>query len=327
MVDPDEQLAEQRIGTRIGTWTLERVLGVGSMASVFFGRRADGWVAAVKILHPYLHDNDELRRRFLREGPIGSALSAVGPLCEGLPQVLESGMAEDGTAYMVMELLEGETAFDRLARMGTFPTGQVLWLAHQVLDVLIVAHTYGVVHRDLKPENLHIGTDGRLKVLDFGIARVLEEFPNAIGALPKKEKTKTGVAMGSCQYMAPEQAIGQVREIDGRTDLFALGATMFHLLSGRYIHGNLIDVGLMIAAASQQVPPLGSVSPAVPPAVCAIVDRALSFPKTQRYPDAATMRSDVQALRSGRQPPYVTAVAEGRIPPGSPLPSRRNQSG
>src|SRR4051812_27271961 len=105
MVDPDEELAAQRVGTRIGNWTLERVLGIGGMASVFLGRRADGWTAAVKILHPYLHTNDELQKRFLREGPIGSALAAVGPLCEGLPQILESGVGEDGTSYLVMELL------------------------------------------------------------------------------------------------------------------------------------------------------------------------------------------------------------------------------
>jgi serine/threonine protein kinase len=322
MVDPDEELAAQRVGTRIGSWTLERVLGIGGMASVFLGRRADGWVAAVKILHPYLHTNDELKKRFLREGPIGSALAAVGPLCEGLPQVLESGEAEDGTSYLVMELLEGETVFDRLARMGTFPIGQVLWLAQQVLDVLVVAHAYGVVHRDLKPENLHLGTDGRLKVLDFGIARVLEELPDGIGGLPDKTRTKTGVAMGSCQYMAPEQAIGHIREIDGRTDLFTLGATMFHLLSGRYIHGDLMAANLVIAAATQQAPSLASVAPSVPPSVCAAVDRALSFVKTQRYPDAETMRSDVHALRSGCEPPYITAIAEGRIPPGNRLSSR-----
>jgi eukaryotic-like serine/threonine-protein kinase len=316
MVDPDEELAAERIGTQVGAWKLERVLGIGGMASVFLGRRTDGWAAAVKILHPYLHTNSELQKRFLREGPIGSALAAVGPLCEGLPQIFESGVTNEGTTYLVMELLEGETVFDRLARMGTFPVGQVLWLAQQVLDVLIVAHAYGVIHRDLKPENLHLGTDGRLKVLDFGIARVLEEIPDVLGALPEKTRTRTGIAMGSCQYMAPEQAIGHVREIDGRTDLFTLAATMFHLLSGHYIHGDLFAANLIVAAATQQAPPLASVAPAVPPTVCAVVDRALSFDKAQRYPDAAAMRGDIQALRSGCEPPYITAVAEGRIQPG-----------
>jgi eukaryotic-like serine/threonine-protein kinase len=321
MVDPDEELAQQRIGTQIGGWTLERVLGVGGMASVFLGRRFDGWAAAVKVLHPYLQGHDELRKRFLREGPIGSALAAVGPLCEGLPQIFESGTTEDGTVYLVMEVLDGETVFDRLARMGVFPIGQALWLAQQVLDVLVLAHQYGVIHRDLKPENLHLGNDGRLKVLDFGIARVIEELPDGT-ALPEKTRTKTGTAMGSCQYMAPEQAIGDVRAIDGRTDLFSLGATLFHALSGRLVHGDLIDANLLIAAATQPVPTLASVAPHVPSTLCAVVDRALVFQKTQRYPDALTMRADIAAIRGGREPPYVTAVAEGRVAPGEPLPGR-----
>src|SRR5262249_53540839 len=155
--------------------------------------------------------------------------------------------------------------------------------------------------------------DGRLKVLDFGIARVMEDLPDGTAALPEKTRTKTGIAMGSCQYMAPEQAIGHVREIDGRTDLYALGATMFHLLSGRGIRGDLIDASLMIAAATEQAPALASVAPTMPPAVCAIVDRALAFDKAHRYPDAPTMKADVVAIKSGREPPYITAIAQGRI--------------
>ncbi len=152
-------------------------------------------------------------------------------------------------------------------------------------------------------------------MIDFGIARVLEELPDGTGVLPEKTRTKTGTAMGSCQYMAPEQAIGHVREIDGRTDLFSLGATMFHLISGRGIRGDLIDASLLIAAATEPAPLLATSAPAVD----AVVNRSLAFDKAQRYPDALTMRGDIQALRSGREPPYVRAVAEGRVRPGERL--------
>jgi serine/threonine-protein kinase len=317
--DPDEAAAAGRIGTKVGTWTLEKVLGIGGMASVFFGRRADGAVGAVKVLHPYLSGRDEVRKRFLREGPIGSALAAVGPLCEGLPQVLESGMSDDGLAYLVLELLDGETVFDRVARDGSMPVGQVLWLAVNVLDVLSIAHAHGVIHRDLKPENLHLGSDGRVKVLDFGIARVLDDLPDGTGVLPEKTRTRTGTAIGSGQYMAPEQASGRVSDTDGRTDLFGLGATMYHLLSGRPIHGDLADARLVIAAATRPVPPLATVAPVLHEGVCGVVDRALAFDKAQRYPDARTMRGDVSAVRSGREPPYVRAIADGRIKPGDAL--------
>jgi serine/threonine-protein kinase len=317
----DEELAAQRIGTQIGAWSVERVLGIGGMASVFLGRRSDGCVAAVKVLHSHLGQLDELRKRFLREGPIGSALAAVGPLCEGLPLVLESGVTDDGAAYMAMEVLEGETVFDRMDRLGTLAVDEVLVLAEKVLNVLVVAHAHGVVHRDLKPENLHIGTGGRVKVLDFGIARVLEALPEGMAALPEKTATKTGVALGSCEYMAPEQALGLVSEIDGRTDLFGLGATMFRVLAGRCIHGDLEGTRLLIAAATEKAPPLATQAPSVPPAVCAVVDRALAFHKPERYPDASTMRADVRALRAGREPPYVLAIAQGRIRPGERLAS------
>ena len=318
-MDADEEQAAQRIGTRIGTWTLERVLGIGGMASVFLGRREDGAVGAVKILHAHFNAVGSMRKRFMREGPLGSVLAVLGPLCEGLPQVLESGEDEHGSAYMVMELLDGETFFDRMARTGVLPVGEVVWLALKVLDVLAVAHAYGIVHRDLKPENMHIGVDGRFKLLDFGVAKVTEALPEGVGELPEQTLTRTGTALGSCEYMAPEQAMGRIPEIDGRTDLFGLGATMFRLLSGRCIHGDLEGGNLLVAAATYQAPPLASVAPAIPPAVCAVVDRALAFERTERYPDANTMRGDVQALRTGRDPPYVLAIVQGRIPPGGPL--------
>jgi serine/threonine-protein kinase len=209
-----------------------------------------------------------------------------------------------------------------MARVGRLPVGEVVWIAQKTLDVLAIAHAYGIVHRDLKPENLHLGTDGRFKVLDFGVARVSEPIPDFIGQIPEQTMTKTGTALGSCEYMAPEQAIGNNKEIDGRTDLFGLGATLYRLLSGRAIHGDLADMNLMIAAATEEVAKLATVAPDLPPSVCAVVDRALAFTKTQRYPDAATMRFDVIALRSGREPPYVLAVAEGRVAPGASLFSR-----
>ncbi|WP_437726108.1 serine/threonine-protein kinase [Sorangium sp. So ce861] len=305
----EEELAEQRVGTRIGPWAVERVLGVGGMASVFFGRRADGCVAAVKVLHAELASIDEVRKRFLREGPIGNALAAVAPLCEGLPQVLESGATDDGVVYMAMEVLEGETVFDRMVRHGTLPVGQVIALAERVLDVLIVAHEHGIVHRDLKPENLHIGNDGRVRVLDFGLARVLDPLLEDVAGVPEMTKTSTGVSIGTDDYMAPEQALGLIREIDGRTDLFGLGATMFRLLAGRTIHGDLDEARLLIAVATEKAPPLSQLAPTAPPGLCAVVDRALAFLKQERYPDARTMRSDLAAVRAGREPPYATAAA------------------
>jgi serine/threonine-protein kinase len=316
--DPDVELANARVGATVGSWKLERVLGVGGMASVFAARRDDGVVAAVKLLHPYLATYDEVRSRFLREGPIGSALAAVGPLCQGLPFVYESGLADDGTAYLAMEMLVGETLDARLAREGALPVGHAIWVAQQVLDVLVVAHPHDIVHRDIKPENIFLPSGGGLKLLDFGVARVLSALPDG-SVLPEKTRTKTGAIIGSVRYMAPEQAIGRVREIDGRTDLYGLGATLYHALTGFPLHAGLGDAALLIAAATKQAPPVAERAPHAPADLCAVVDRALALAKTERYPDAPTMRTDVLAARAGKPPPYVTAIREGRVAPGARL--------
>jgi serine/threonine-protein kinase len=316
VIEELEALAARRIGSTVDDWRLDRMLGVGAMASVFAASRADGASAAIKILHADFSDVPEVRKRFLREGPLGRALSTVAPLCDGIPQVFAGGVTGDGAAYLAMELLDGETLRDKLRQGGPLPESEVLAIADQVLSVLATAHTYGVVHRDLKPENLLVTAQGRVKVLDFGIARVLDPLPDGVPVLPEKTATTAGVALGTCHYMAPEQAAGLIASIDGRTDLFGLGATLFELLSGRTIHDDLPGAQLLVTAATQSAPPLSSVVPQLPAGVCAVVDRALAFDKLARYPSASVMRGDVRALRQGKAPPHAGAALQGS-PPGA----------
>ncbi|WP_437763302.1 protein kinase [Sorangium sp. So ce281] len=311
MYDDD---AEHWVGkTFAGTWWIERVLGTGGMGSVLLGRAADGSQVALKVLHPELNAIAEVRKRFLREGFIGNTLGGADAV-PGVVRVLGSGETQEGLAYLTMEALQGETLFDRMARTGTMPAGEVLALADQVLETLSIAHARGVVHRDLKPENIHLGNDGRVRMLDFGIARVVD----GLTGLPEKTATKTGMIMGTATYMAPEQATGLIHDIDGRTDLFGLGATMFRLLSGRSVHGEVTEAMEVIAAATEAAPPLASVAPGISPSVAAVVDRSLAFIKFHRYPNAETMRADVRAVRAGALPPYAQAVIEGRIRAGQP---------
>ncbi|WP_437713093.1 serine/threonine-protein kinase [Sorangium sp. So ce448] len=312
MYDDD---AEHWVGkTFAGTWWIERVLGTGGMGSVLLGRAADGSQVALKVLHPELNAITEVRKRFLREGFIGNTLGGADAV-PGVVRVLGSGETQEGLAYLTMEALQGETLFDRMARTGTMPAGEVLALADQVLETLAIAHARGVVHRDLKPENIHLGNDGRVRMLDFGIARVVD----GLTGLPEKTATKTGMIMGTATYMAPEQATGLIHDIDGRTDLFGLGATMFRLLAGRQVHGEVTEAMEVIAAATEAAPPLASVAPGISPSVAAVVDRSLAFIKFHRYPNAETMRADVRAVRAGALPPYAQAVIEGRIRAGQPI--------
>src|SRR5262249_33727801 len=157
--------------------------------------------------------------------------------------VLDDDVTEKGEVYIVMELLEGESLEACVQRRpnGRFHAGEIIAIADSVLDVLASAHEKGIVHRDLKPENLFLTRRGEVKVLDFGIAR-LREMANTNNA------TRTGTAMGTPTFMPPEQALGNWNSVDGRTDLWAIGATAFTLLTGRLVH-NAENVNKLLLAA------------------------------------------------------------------------------
>ncbi len=290
----DAAFAERRVGERFGRYQLERVIGVGGMAAVYAGRSVEGYVAAVKVLHPEVGMRRDLRERFYREGYLANSIQHPGVV-----RVLEHGDAGDAGAFLVMELLQGETLTAYLRRRGQLPIAELLSITDHVLDVLRVAHALGIVHRDLKPDNLFVTGDG-IKILDFGLARLGD-------SVPEEQRTRSGVALGTLPYMAPEQALGRRQEIDGRVDLFALGATLFRILSGRRIHEANSDAELLMSMASRPAPPLASVAPAVPVEVCRVVDLALAFARDARYPDAATMQADVRAAQAQRPPPYASA--------------------
>ncbi len=287
--------AEARIGRVLNDkWTLERLIAIGGMAAVYLARHRNGARAAVKILHRRLAENASVRERFVQEGYAANRVEH-----HGVVQVLDDdtihGGEDDGAVYLVMELLEGESLDERAARPPPVDELEVLAILDGVLDVLVAAHARGVIHRDLKPDNIFLARDPedgrvRIKVLDFGLAR-LEG-----GA----SKTVHGLALGTPSYMSPEQAAGRTDEIDGRTDIFALGATAFRLLTGRRIHEEPNVTALVLKMASAPAPPIRSVSAGVSPELAAVIDRALAFAREDRYPTAADMRADVQAIRRER---------------------------
>jgi len=278
--------ADARVYERVGKvldekWTLERVLGAGGMGAVYEGRHRNGARAAVKILHPELARRPEVRERFLREGYAANRVDHKGAV-----RVLDDDIVKEGpdadTAYIVMEMLEGEPLEDRFVRGPALEEREVLQL---LADVLEAAHRNGVVHRDLKPENLFLTKSGdpRVKVLDFGLAR-LQEVRGA---------TSAGLALGTPSYMSPEQATGRVDDIDARSDIFALGATAFMLLAGRGVHEADTMLALVLQMGNIPAPRLQSAAPTVSDEVARMVDRACSFKREDRYPSAAEMRTHV----------------------------------
>jgi serine/threonine protein kinase len=281
-MNDDAAYAGQRVGrTLCGKYTLDALIGVGGMAAVYKGVHRNGHRVAIKMLHPAISASEALRARFLREGYAANAVDHPGAV-----RVLDDDTAEDGSVFLVMELLEGETLRELWERAGCrLPIQQIAAFAHQLLDVLAAAHAKGIVHRDIKPDNLFVTADGRLRVLDFGIARMRDASGSSA--------TRTGGVMGTPAFMPREQALGWVKEIDGRTDLWAVGATMFTLVSGEMVHQADTPEHIVVLTATQPARPFGSVV-AVPPAIAAVVDRSLAFAKDDRFPDARSMQQALE---------------------------------
>ncbi|MDI1428923.1 protein kinase domain-containing protein [Polyangium sorediatum] len=297
----NRERAEARIGTLLkGKWRLDMLLGVGGMAAVYAATHRNKNRAAVKVLHPDLAAEPAIRARFHHEG---YAANAVGHPC--VVRILDDDETDDGLAFLVMELLEGET-YDRIAQRcgGRLPTPEVLTLALAVLDVLVAAHEKRILHRDLKPENIFLTLTGTIKVLDFGLARALEAAVEQ-----GRIMTSFGTTMGTPGFMPPEQARGDWNEVDATSDLWAVGATLYTLLSGCLVHeaGNL--TGSLIMAATKPVGSLALVAPSLPRAVIELVDRSLQFDKANRFQDAAAMRA---AVTDAMQP--TTRVSPGNTP-------------
>jgi serine/threonine-protein kinase len=307
-LEPD---SSARVGSTLrGKWTLERLLGEGGMASVFVARHKIGRVDAIKILHPAIAATPQLRARFEQEAHVVNRFRHPGAV-----EIRDIDVTEDGAPFLVMEFLEGET-LSAVARRtnGPLELAAVLRMADQVLDVLAAAHAQGIIHRDIKPDNLLLLKDGRIKVLDFGIAR----FRDSVNA---RLKTSTGTTLGTVSYMPPEQAKGV--DIDARVDLYAVGATAFRLLAGRRVHEADTEVERLMKVVSEPAPPLATVAPAVPVDACAVIDKALAFDRDHRYPDAGTMQTDVRALLRGEAPSQRKASGAPAPPASAPPASGR----
>jgi serine/threonine-protein kinase len=236
------------------------------------------------MLHPELSIRRDISFRFLREGYVANSVKHPGAVA-----VLDDDVAEDGAAFLVMELLEGD-GVDRLWESAgrRLPVRVVLAIGHQLLDVLDAAHAKTIVHRDIKPANIFVTREGALKVLDFGIARLRDV------AADGGQATHTGLVLGTPAFMAPEQALAKSSEIDGQTDLWAVGATLFMLLTGHLVHEGDNASQILVKAATEEARPIAAVASGVAPRVAELIDRALAFRKGGRWPSATAMRDAIR---------------------------------
>jgi eukaryotic-like serine/threonine-protein kinase len=298
--------ARGRVGTVVkDKWRLEALLGAGGMACVYSAVHRNGRRVAIKVLHAELCAVPSIVTRFLREGYLANRVGHPGAVV-----VLDDDRMDDGSVFLVMELLEGHS-LERYAKPGrpTLPRDTTTRLMAETLDVLAAAHARGIVHRDIKPANLFLTTDGHVKVLDFGIARLAE-------ATGDGQLTQTGASIGTPSFMPPEQARGRWEQVDARTDVWAVGATMYALLKGDRPRHAETKQEEMLLAMTQPLVPLATVVPDIAPAIAAVVDRAVSHEREGRWGDAAAMREAVGKLLGG--PTHAEGAAPGPVPAAAP---------
>ena len=310
--DPDETYeAAARVGRTLrDKWHLDALIDVGGMAAVYAATHRNGMRGAVKILHHHRSIEPDIAARFRSEGYIANKVAHPNAV-----RVLDDDVDDDGSLFLVMELLEGSTLRERAeARGGQLPADEVLVAVDQLLDVLALAHDVGIVHRDVKPENLFASADGQIKILDFGIARLSRPYPG------RHSETMSGMPMGSPSYMSPEQARGRWDIVDARSDVWSVGATMFNLLSGEDVHAARTVPELLAEIFSTQARSLAVALPDCHPALAAVVDGALRLDLAERWADARAMQAAVGfAYRTmfGAELPRCSRAAS--IPPASPV--------
>jgi Tol biopolymer transport system component len=283
-------MSDVSAGVRLGHYELLTRIGEGGMGEVWKARdvRLDRSVA-IKLLSPHLISNTQLRQRFEREARAISALNHPH-IC-----TLHDVGEDDGRSYLVMELLEGETLAERIAR-GLLPLTEVVRYGSQIAEALDRAHRAGIIHRDLKPGNIMITKSGA-KLLDFGLAKASSPVLAADGATIQKSLTQEGTILGTFQYMAPEQLEGQ--EADARTDIFALGAVLYEMTTGRRAFDGRTRTSLIAAIVGSDPPPIRSTQPLTPTALEHVIATCLEKEPDRRWQSAHDVASELWWIAGG----------------------------
>ena len=287
-----EMLADERaiVDKQIGHYQVLNRIGRGGMGEVFLAQdTALGRKVALKLLRSEFTRNEERLRRFRQEARAASSLNHPNILT-----IHEIGQ-DDSLHFMATEYVEGETLREKISR-ARMTLGQALAAAVQVASALAAAHQAGIVHRDIKPENIMLRTDGYVKVLDFGLAKLAE--PKAVDTmaptLPKVE-TEPGIVMGTVSYMSPEQARG--KEVDARTDIFSLGAVVYEMLTGRMAFAGETTADVLGALLHKEPLPLKDIAPDTPAELQHIVSKALRKEADERYQTMKSLLADLRTLK------------------------------
>ena len=294
--------ADPRIGQVLQErYRIVRKLGEGGMGAVYEGehvlikRRV-----AIKVLHPQFAQKPEIAARFHREA---QAATSIGH--PNIIEVTDMGAFPDGTAYMVLEFLEGRDFARDIESQGPQPLGKVVHILSQVCDALASAHAKGIVHRDLKPENVFLvergGDSNFAKVVDFGISKFQDTEEN-------RSLTQTGTALGTPYYMAPEQCQGK-KDVDHRADIYALGVMFFQALTAQYPFDDESYPMLVLKICTEPPPPLARYRPDLPPQIQQVLERMLAKDRNYRFASCAEVKAALAPFRAVNDAPVVATDA------------------
>ena len=284
-------------GQRLGPYEILSAVGAGGMGEVYRARdtRLDR-IVAIKILPDHLAQRSGLRERFEREA------RTIGGLNHPHICVLYDIGQQDGTDFLVMEYLDGETLAHRLLK-GPLPLEQVLQYGTKIADALDKAHRKGITHRDLKPGNVMLTKSGT-KLLDFGLAKLRQEAsPDEVSLSNLSTKddsiTAQGTILGTLQYMAPEQLEGRKDEIDARTDIFAFGVVVYEMATGKKAFEGKSQASLIAAILEREPPPMTTLQPMTPPALDRVVKRCLAKDREDRWQSARDICEELKWISAG----------------------------
>jgi serine/threonine protein kinase/tetratricopeptide (TPR) repeat protein len=278
-------------GTRLGSYEITSLLGSGGMGQVYRAKDLKlGRDVAIKVLREDFASDPDRLRRFEQEARSASALNH--PNIITIHDIGKHGE----TPYIAMEFVEGKTLREMLTD-GPLPTKKLLQLATQIAEGLAKAHSAGIVHRDLKPENLMVSSDGYVKILDFGLAKLLPEAVNygSEDTTITKELTRAGVILGTIGYMSPEQASG--RPLDHRSDQFSFGSILYEMVTGKIAFKRETAAEMLAAIIEGEPEPVAKVNPDVPPHLRVIVECCLEKRPEERYESTRDLSRELEGLR------------------------------
>ncbi len=294
---------------QLGKYDIIERLGRGGMAEVYKAYQAslDRYVA-IKLLHPFLADDTEFKERFERE-----ARNVAKLRHPNIVQVYDFDFdAESESYYMVMELIEGKTLKDHLTSLGgeRLPTTEAIRVVREAAQALAYAHSRSMIHRDVKPANLMIENDGRVVLTDFGIAKIVTG----------NQFTASGGMVGTPAYMAPEQGLGEAG--DERSDLYSLGVILFQLVVGKLPYDAETPLAVILKHLNEPVPSLRDINPDTPPAIDAMVQKAMAKDPEQRFQNADEFLAGLRSLTE----PALADTGPIQPPPPPPPPGRADDT-